>query len=165
MALIKCKECGNEISTKAISCPKCGAEKPKNTLSGATVFFGLIFGVPIVVWLLSSPTQTDAPAKPLEPPTNFSAPLYTKRAALVCPIEVAIDLRDGRGLKGAMDAHISIFGHDEAIAKSGCQEWREGVPVSLTDEGKKGAVDWESKGMCGMVSFGDGFISSCDLKN
>jgi len=25
MALIKCKECGNEISDKARSCPRCGA--------------------------------------------------------------------------------------------------------------------------------------------
>lgn len=25
MALIKCRECGNEISDKAISCPQCGA--------------------------------------------------------------------------------------------------------------------------------------------
>lgn len=24
MALIDCRDCGNEISTKAISCPKCG---------------------------------------------------------------------------------------------------------------------------------------------
>lgn len=25
MALIKCNECGNEVSDKAMSCPKCGA--------------------------------------------------------------------------------------------------------------------------------------------
>ena len=31
MALINCKECGNEVSDKALSCPKCGApiEKPQ----------------------------------------------------------------------------------------------------------------------------------------
>lgn len=26
MALIKCKECGNKVSTTAKTCPKCGAE-------------------------------------------------------------------------------------------------------------------------------------------
>lgn len=31
MALVKCKECGEEISKKADSCPKCGAKKPKKT--------------------------------------------------------------------------------------------------------------------------------------
>lgn len=29
MAMTKCKECGNEISTKADACPKCGAKRPK----------------------------------------------------------------------------------------------------------------------------------------
>lgn len=31
MALVKCKECGADISGKAISCPKCGAKMPKRT--------------------------------------------------------------------------------------------------------------------------------------
>lgn len=31
MALVKCKECGEKISTKAKSCPKCGAIPPKKT--------------------------------------------------------------------------------------------------------------------------------------
>ena len=31
MALVKCKECGEQISTKAKSCPKCGATPPKKT--------------------------------------------------------------------------------------------------------------------------------------
>jgi|26BtaG_2_1085354.scaffolds.fasta_scaffold00066_30 RNA polymerase subunit RPABC4/transcription elongation factor Spt4 len=31
MALVKCKECGSEVSTKAKVCPKCGAKAPKKT--------------------------------------------------------------------------------------------------------------------------------------
>ncbi|WP_424191841.1 zinc-ribbon domain-containing protein [Ampullimonas aquatilis] len=31
MALIKCKECGSAISNKAVSCPQCGAKRPKKT--------------------------------------------------------------------------------------------------------------------------------------
>lgn len=31
MAMTKCKECGTEISTKADSCPKCGAKRKKNS--------------------------------------------------------------------------------------------------------------------------------------
>ena len=49
MALIKCKECGNEISTKASSCPKCGAKIEKKTsvlIWVLAIMFGLsIFGV------------------------------------------------------------------------------------------------------------------------
>ena len=31
MALVKCRECGNEMSTTAAACPKCGAVAPKQT--------------------------------------------------------------------------------------------------------------------------------------
>lgn len=44
MALIKCKECGNEISTKAEACPKCGAKIKSSgfgtrILKGIAIFF------------------------------------------------------------------------------------------------------------------------------
>jgi hypothetical protein len=29
MALVKCKECGEQVSTEATTCPKCGAKAPK----------------------------------------------------------------------------------------------------------------------------------------
>ena len=32
MALVKCPECGNEISETAKSCPKCGVKKPGDVL-------------------------------------------------------------------------------------------------------------------------------------
>ena len=32
MALIKCKECGKEISSKATSCPHCGYKNPKKVI-------------------------------------------------------------------------------------------------------------------------------------
>lgn len=40
MSLIKCKECGNEISDKARSCPRCGA------------YYGAAVGVPSPIVLL-----------------------------------------------------------------------------------------------------------------
>lgn len=59
MTLIKCKECGSEISDKAIACPKCGApvarksaSKPANASARALwiVMAAAAFGVG-VVWL------------------------------------------------------------------------------------------------------------------
>lgn len=48
MALIKCKECGNEISSKAETCPKCGlrfkASSKPNAGSGCIVGFGKLIG-------------------------------------------------------------------------------------------------------------------------
>jgi len=49
MALIRCKECGNEISTKADACPKCGAKQIRTSGCAKTVliFFGIMvfFGI------------------------------------------------------------------------------------------------------------------------
>ena len=44
MALTKCKECGNEVSTKATSCPKCGAKQVHTSLFTKIIagFFGLL---------------------------------------------------------------------------------------------------------------------------
>lgn len=46
MALKKCKECGNEVSTKAESCPKCGAVLKKKT--GCLGYIGAGFLILIV---------------------------------------------------------------------------------------------------------------------
>lgn len=40
MALVKCRECGTEVSTKAVACPKCGAVQKAKT-SGCTGCLGL----------------------------------------------------------------------------------------------------------------------------
>ena len=42
MALIKCAECGKEISNKAKTCPHCGAKNKKRTSPGAYIVLALI---------------------------------------------------------------------------------------------------------------------------
>ena len=46
MALMKCRECGHEISSEAASCPRCGAPKPqkKSSIEGSVqAILGIIF--------------------------------------------------------------------------------------------------------------------------
>uniref|UniRef100_A0A6M3J1D6 Uncharacterized protein n=1 Tax=viral metagenome TaxID=1070528 RepID=A0A6M3J1D6_9ZZZZ len=49
MAMKNCKECGNEVSTKAVSCPKCGAVLKKKTgclgYIGAGILILFVLGV------------------------------------------------------------------------------------------------------------------------
>ena len=42
MALIKCKECGKEISSEAEACPSCGRKKAKETSGVTWVVLGII---------------------------------------------------------------------------------------------------------------------------
>jgi hypothetical protein len=60
MAMTKCKECGAEISTKADSCPQCGAKRKKNS-GCALVLLGLLLlfiVAAIVAPDAQSPTST-----------------------------------------------------------------------------------------------------------
>ncbi len=66
MALIKCKECGKEISNKADACPHCGFKQPK--APGFASFLRIMFLVviaivmlPFMVMCMSS--RTDQPLK------------------------------------------------------------------------------------------------------
>lgn len=46
MAMTNCKECGNEISTSARSCPKCGAVVPKAKV------WPWIVGIPVALFVI-----------------------------------------------------------------------------------------------------------------
>ncbi|NIA07350.1 MAG: zinc-ribbon domain-containing protein [Actinobacteria bacterium] len=62
MALNKCKECGNEVSTKAKSCPKCGAalKKPGGCLRILGIVIGCSIFLGIVSSLIDPGTDTDS---------------------------------------------------------------------------------------------------------
>lgn len=58
MAVVKCKECGNQVSTKAKACPTCGAKPPKKT---SFVTWGILA---IVVLVVGNAIINPAPPKP-----------------------------------------------------------------------------------------------------
>lgn len=69
MALKKCKDCQNEISTKAKNCPSCGAPQgPKQYNTGK-----LILGIIVVVVLYNKITG-EAPATVQVPPATSTPP-------------------------------------------------------------------------------------------
>jgi len=60
MALIKCHECGAQISNQATVCPHCGAKpKPKTTTS--TKIWASVFAVLVAVAVLSPKREVAAP--------------------------------------------------------------------------------------------------------
>lgn len=56
MALVKCRECGNQVSTKAKGCPKCGALPPKK-MSVLTWF--VVVMIVLIVVILSMSDQPE----------------------------------------------------------------------------------------------------------
>jgi len=133
----------------------------------------LVLGFVVYVGAIMVIHRNDPPAqKPkFQPPTrenistNFTSPLYTKSSALVCPERLLFDQREGHGMAEAVQAHLSLWDHETKVEQLGCQELKEGLPISLTSEGMKDAADWESNHKCAMVEFENGYIFSCDLHN
>lgn len=62
MALVKCKECGEQVSTSAQSCPKCGAKAPKKT--SFFTWLVLIFIVIVVFTATHTPSTTASSSSP-----------------------------------------------------------------------------------------------------
>ena len=81
MALIKCKECGNEVSTKAKSCPKCGVVLKKKT--GCLKFIGIaifiLFGLGKIGSLMDNNyTKATISSKATASPKTKSQKIYNE---------------------------------------------------------------------------------------
>lgn len=80
MALIKCKECGAEVSSKAEACPKCGAKVADKPMGcGSILGFILLgfIGLGIIGSFLSEPqssSSTNAPAAAASEQTMVATP-------------------------------------------------------------------------------------------
>lgn len=60
--LIQCKDCGNQISKNAATCPNCGA---KNKRTSIVTWLALLFiGIP-VLWSVFSGASNDTPSEPV----------------------------------------------------------------------------------------------------
>ena len=84
MALIVCKECGAQVSTKAASCPSCGAARPKPTSAVTKLVAGLlIFGVVMaVIGSIVGPDRSGSSATAAaDPPKKVLSPAEQKRNA------------------------------------------------------------------------------------
>ena len=72
MALVKCKECGKEISSKAEACPSCGAKRSSEqygcgTLVVASLFALIVWGMVSNSWREHDSDASATPAAPAKP--------------------------------------------------------------------------------------------------
>lgn len=81
MALTKCKECGKEVSTKAESCPQCGAVIKKKT--GCLGYVGggflVLFAIGVISSLINGGSQRSTPT--INSASQVSAPKSTNQVA------------------------------------------------------------------------------------
>ena len=73
MALIKCKDCGKEVSSKAKACPNCGRAVPKRTSLLTWLFAGFICFVILSAIFRDRSSQSVAPASTATPAATTAA--------------------------------------------------------------------------------------------
>ncbi|HOW51774.1 MAG TPA: DUF3862 domain-containing protein [bacterium] len=63
MSMIKCKECGKEVSSEAKACPNCGVASPKKMGIVKKIFIGIFgfFAIMIILGAIIEKTDTSAP--------------------------------------------------------------------------------------------------------
>lgn len=115
MAMIKCEECGAQVSTEAKACPSCGAKpkKPTSRLAlgiAGLVLFGIIYGIA---------TAPDPVAAPSKSPAEIAAAAAKEREFQA----VAAQLR---ALKAAMKnpASFELVSADLAGDGTLCVKYR-----------------------------------------
>lgn len=110
MAVVECKECGGQVSTKAASCPTCGAKAPKKTT--AVTWFA-VFAVGVVA--LNFVLRDEAPSKPAPPP--LSAEQKAQRAAAAQ--SYAYVMAAERAVKASLKDPESAVFSDSVFRESG----------------------------------------------
>lgn len=124
MAMIKCDECGQEISKKAEKCPKCGAPKKKK----ASVFTWIITIV-LVFWMIGYFSKESERAS--------SAPSISPKE--IAMKNVKLDLSwTKKGLGSVMEADFTISNNSEYAVKD--------VEITCTHYAKSGTkIDGNSR--------------------
>jgi len=74
MALVKCKECGSKVSTKAAACPQCGAKINKGMGCGTLIVVLCIAFFIVSVMLRSAERSHESQSVSTEAPSESTSP-------------------------------------------------------------------------------------------
>jgi hypothetical protein len=117
MALIKCKECGKEISSAATACPNCG--KPISKTTPAATGCLVVIIVIVVLALIGQCSGSNKDSKPesapahAEPAPRATGPTSTAPKASPAPT-IATDLNDAKSLDEKYDTDAIVYCGSEA---------------------------------------------------
>lgn len=132
MAMTQCKECKQEVSSEAKTCPHCGVKKPAVNASDAIKgFFSLVFIIWVVWLFIGDDEDTAAVAEPEISPEE-------------CKKELAC-----WGEKYSVDAQVDCHPRIERMAKYDV-EWTDGFL-----EQKFSRYKWKDQAQGHITYFGD----------
>lgn len=146
MALIKCKECGSQISTNAIACPSCGAKLPRKTSKFTWFIVGLLL-ISIAKMMFGGEKTTEASSKIKNDPEQIAAKAVEKKRTDLA-FSLANAIKESARNPESVKFSSMMVNQDASVA---CTEYRaqngfggnniEHV-VYANDKISKKAADW-----------------------
>ena len=155
MALVKCQECGNQISTDAKACPQCGAKARPAHSKGQWLFIGLAT-IGIVSCIAKSQTDTEQSAAALSAVESQKSPeqrLAEKAQKAKSEAEFQSVVKGAKMLKSSMKNPDSFKLNSAIKMDDGtiCYQYRStnsfnaivpGYFVSFANKGSQSVGDW-----------------------
>jgi len=115
MALKKCKECGNEVSSKAKTCPKCGApvKKEIGCGTGLIIILAFLIIIPAIIGSLSS-----GPSSVTSQPNTSPAPKPQPTPKEIALSKTKLDFSWTKGgFDNVMEADFTITNNSQYAIK------------------------------------------------
>lgn len=134
MALVKCKECGSQVSTSAKACPGCGSAPPKRTKPLHIVFAGAV-----LMMIFYSITREPRSAPPPTPQQVEAKKAAVAIAVAQSAIQGALKDPDSAKFSGAFYKEGTVCGYVNAKNSFGGYSGDKGFVV---DE-KRGIAELE----------------------
>lgn len=154
MTMTTCKECGNDLSTKAESCPKCGAKVARDSLFAKLLL--LAVGVGIFGSMVGGGSSPSSTSPQTAPKTNEKSPeeaakdaAHTRRFLIATVVVQALKsaARDPDSLKidslrVSDDAKIAC---SEYRARNGFGGMNREIIVFVNGKAKSDAATWNKR--------------------
>ena len=104
--LIKCKDCGHQVSKSAKACPNCGAKMSKQRTSLFTWFIAIVLGFGILSAIFTdNTTQEASPKKKSIQPSNITKNQSVEKAVVLQNLLNESGKECGNAIKTFMQGH------------------------------------------------------------
>jgi hypothetical protein len=142
MALIKCGECGREISSAAPACPGCGRPQQKKRYRGWKPVIVVSFVTALAAFLYKSKSTPSAADAPLEMRVTAPSPVCRDESLYRNVIGLIVE-KDRGGAEKILN---------RAVANHQCQILEAGQQVEIEKGSSLPCVRWSDEPECWYIS-------------
>lgn len=140
MAMRKCRECGQEVSSRAKVCPHCGVKKPGRRHIRATTVLAVVVGF-FIVWAMTMSQEASPPASTANQTGVGGCPVVAMDAPAVWQGQAtgSVNIRTGPGTDYPVHESGKLVAGETVNVLQACEGWLQARVVS--PQGARAVVD------------------------